>query len=62
MTKTTTHAQDATIDLSFIDELDIGQLRLELADRVRLIHKLRKHRDMLLDLLAFLETEFNVSH
>ena len=52
MTNTTTHAQDATIDLSFIDELDIDQLRLELANRVHLIHKLREHRDTLLDLLV----------
>lgn len=39
-------------DLSFIDELDTNQLKSELADRVRLIHQLREHRDLLLDLLV----------
>ena len=44
--------QKPKLDLSFIDLLDKDELKLELADRVRLIQQLREHRDMLLDLLV----------
>jgi hypothetical protein len=41
--------EDDEVDLSFADDYDESQLRAALLERVKMIHRLRAHRDALLD-------------